>query len=184
MFHHQLKAAFNSAIEKVSSHISSYVKNPGKDFSRTRKIPASILLSYLVSQGSSSTCCEMLDFFDFSTDMPSASALNQQKAKLKPEALKALFKEFHRSASSISSTDSKQKYRYIATDGSNVSFFCRPAQDTQAYFVSEGHSAKGFSSIHINAFYNLDTNTYSDILLQPVHYKDEFAAFCRWGNFV
>lgn len=178
MFHHQLKEAFNAALEKVSSHISSFVRRPGRDMSRSRKLSPSILMSYLVSQGSSSTCCEMLDFFSMSADAPSASALNQQKAKLKPEAMEELFREFNLSASSITSAASDKKFRCIAADGSTASFFCRPAQDTEVYFVSEGHSAKGFFSIHINAFYDLDTNTYSDILLQPVHEKDEFAAFC------
>ena len=178
MFHHQLKTAFHTAIEKVSSHISSLVMKPGRDLSRIRKLPASLLMSYLVSQGSSSTCCEVLDFFRLNADAPSASALNQQKAKLKPEAMEELFIEFNRSVSYMSSTDTNKKFRAIAADGSAVSFFCRPTQDTKAYFVSEGHSAKGFFSIHINAFYDLDTNTYSDILLQPVHNKDEFAAFC------
>lgn len=178
MFHRQLKAAFHTAVENVSSRISSFVHNPGKDFSRSRKLPASVLMSYLVSQGSSSTCCEVLDFFNLSSDAPSASAVNQQKAKLRPEAMEELFHEFNRSASSIASVDKNRKFRCIAADGSTVSFFCRPAQDTEAYFVSQGHSAKGFFSIHINAFYDLDASTYSDILLQPVHHKDEFAAFC------
>ena len=178
MFHHQLKAAFDSAIDRVSSRISSFVRRPGRDMSRKRKLPVATLMSYLVSQGSSSTCCEILDFFKLSADAPSASALNQQKAKLKPEAMEKLFKEFNLSASSILSAGSRKKFRCIAADGSTASFFCRPAQDTEIFFVSEGHSAKGFFSIHINALYDLETNTYTDILLQPVHEKDEFAAFC------
>lgn len=53
-----------------------------------------------------------------------------------------------------------------------------PSLVSEEYFVSEGHSRKGFYSIHINAFYDLSTNTYTDALLQPVHDKDEFSAFC------
>lgn len=45
------------------------------------------------------------------------------------------------------------------------------------YFVEPGHSAKGFYSIHINTFYDLEQNTYTHALLQPVHEKDEFRAF-------
>ncbi len=47
MFHHQLKAAFNSSLENVSSRISSFVYKSGRDFSRTRKISPSLLMSYL-----------------------------------------------------------------------------------------------------------------------------------------
>ena len=32
--------------------------------------------------------------------------------------------------------------------------------------------------MHLNAFYDLQTHTYSDALIQPVHLKDEFRAFC------
>ncbi len=91
--------------------------------------------------------------------------------------MEELFKKFNLAVSSIPSDKTGRKFRCIAADGSTASFFCRPASDTEVYFVSGYHSAKGFFSIHINAFYDLDTNTYSDILLQPVHEKDEFAAF-------
>lgn len=39
MFHHQLKTVFNTAIEKLSSHISFFVKKPDRDLSRIRKFP-------------------------------------------------------------------------------------------------------------------------------------------------
>lgn len=77
-------------------------------------------------------------------DALSASAFDQQKEKLKPEAMEALFNDFNLSVSSISSTDIDKKFRSIAVDGSIVSFFCRPARDTKAYFISESHSVKGF----------------------------------------
>ena len=32
--------------------------------------------------------------------------------------------------------------------------------------------------MHSNAFYDLDKHTYTDALIQPVHNKDEFRAFC------
>ncbi|XBX09976.1 transposase [Enterocloster clostridioformis] len=44
--------------------------------------------------------------------------------------------------------------------------------------LSEGHSAKGFYSMHLNALYDLHKHTYPAALIQPVHYKDEFRAFC------
>lgn len=33
--------------------------------------------------------------------------------------------------------------------------------------------------MHLNAFYDLDKHTYTDALVQPVHEKDEFRAFCK-----
>lgn len=69
--------------------------------------------------------------------------------------------------------------RFLAADGSTFTFFSKPSFASDEYFVSEGHSAKGFYSMHLNAFYDLQKHTYSDALIQPVHQKDEFAAFCE-----
>lgn len=179
MFHQNLKELFNQAVSDVSVNISNYVVNPGKDFSRTRKLPADILMSFLVSQGSASTRCEVLDFFDFSSAAPSASALNQQRSKLKPEALEALFFKFNAIFDASEGRDASEPYRYLAADGSTVSFFSNPRFSTDDYFVSEGHSAKGFYSMHINAFYDLKKKLYTGALIQPVHAKDEFRAFCN-----
>lgn len=32
--------------------------------------------------------------------------------------------------------------------------------------------------MHLNAFYDLGKHTYTDALIQPVHFKDEYKAFC------
>ena len=32
--------------------------------------------------------------------------------------------------------------------------------------------------MHLNAFYDLHKHTYTDALTQPVHFKDEYKAFC------
>ncbi len=57
--------------------------------------------------------------------------------------------------------------------------FSNPDFAPEEYHVNEGHSAKGFYSMHLNAFYNLQKHTYSDAIIQPVHHKDEFSAFCE-----
>lgn len=64
MFHQKLKQILNDSITAVASDISSYVQNPFKDFSRNKKISAEQMLSFLISQGASSTKCEWLDFFN------------------------------------------------------------------------------------------------------------------------
>ena len=44
------------------------------------------MLSFLISQGASSTKCEWLDFFQLSADTPFASAMNQRRSQLLPSA--------------------------------------------------------------------------------------------------
>lgn len=177
MTHETIKSFFNSAVQHVADNISQYVVNPLKDFTRNRKITPEKLITFLVTQGSSSTRNEMADFFDMDASMPTEAALVRQRAKLKPEALEAVFKGFNSLAASASSgmADGPE---LIAADGSTFTFFSKPQFSPDSYFVGEGHSAKGFYSIHANALYNLGTGMYEDAFLQPIHDKDEYRAFC------
>lgn len=173
--HDNIKAMFSSAVSSVTQNISDYVRNPGKNFIRERKLPADRLIRFFVAEGSSSTKNEMIDFWGACPDQPGNSAFNQQRAKLRPEALEAVFNRFNAEAASLYKPSS---YHFIAADGSTATYFSTPVFSSPEYFVEPGHSAKGFYSIHINALYDLDRNTYTDALLQPVHEKDEFRAFC------
>ena len=175
MFFNQVKFLFQNAVFYVVSHISPYLNDPDKDFTRRRKFPPEMLISFLVSQGASSSGNELDDFFDFHPDSPSLSALNQQRDKLKPQALEEVFRQL---GSSLSKPEAPSNYRLFAADGSSFSFFSSNKWASDDYFVSEGHSAKGFYSVHLNALYDLNMCTYKDAVIQPVHFKDEFKAFC------
>ena len=97
---------------------------PPKDFTRSSKLSIDKLLPFLVSRGSSCSKLELLDFFGFYLDSPSASALVQQQAKLRPDALKALFHHFH---SSVSSEETSSGYSFLAVDGSTFTYFSKPS---------------------------------------------------------
>lgn len=179
MFHLKLKETLNQSISNVTANLASYVTKPGKDFSRVRKLSPDEVISYLISQGASSTKCEWLDFFQLSSETPSVSALNQRRSQLMPEAVEAVFREFNSSARQLENSVQNQRYQYVAADGSTISFFSFPRFASEDYFISEGHSARGFYSMHINAFFDLDTKTYTDAIIQSAHNKDEFLAFCQ-----
>lgn len=174
MFHDIIKEKLLDSISRTVSDLEQFVRHPGRDFTRNRKLPADQLILFLISQGSSGTANELMDFSDMESSVPSVQAFMQQRAKLKPEALEAVFRDFVRSAGG---PDRPGKYRYPAADGSALTFGRDDSGGSAAYHVSEGHSKKGFNSMHINAFYDLDSRTYTDALLQPVHEKDEFRAF-------
>ncbi len=36
--------------------------------------------------------------------------------------------------------------------------------------------------MHLNAFYDLQKHTYTDAIIQPIHHKDEFKAFCEMAD--
>lgn len=170
-----IQSLFQNSVDHVCSDLSPFVVRPGKDLTRNRKLGPKQLITFLVSMGSSSTRNELLDFWDMDPTAPSHSALVQQRAKLKPLALEHVFRHF---ASSLFSVNEKDHYRYLAADGSSFTFFSKPCLSGPEYLVSEGHSAKGFYSMHLNAFYDLKKRVYTDAMLQPVHHKDEFRAFC------
>jgi hypothetical protein len=63
----------------------------------------------------------MLDFWGLDQKMPSLPALNQQRAKLKPEALEAVLAQFNDSVSMQAGfPTSDDGYRYLAADGSTT----------------------------------------------------------------
>lgn len=95
MLQNQIKTIFNSSISKVADNIQQFTFAHEKDLKRHKKLPADKLMSFLISQGSSSTKLELLDFFHLSNDRVTNSALNQQRAKLKPEALQQVMYEFN-----------------------------------------------------------------------------------------
>lgn len=64
----------------------------------------------MVSCGSSSTKIELLNFFGLSAGVQFASAFNQQRAKLKPEALEAVFHHFN---TSVQSGEKPSGYRFF-----------------------------------------------------------------------
>ena len=169
MPHNKIKNAFFSAVNSVTADPDQFAVNPKKDFTRQRKISPDSLISFLVSKGSSSARVEMLDFWGLDQKMPSL-----------PEALEAVLAQFNDSVSrqaDFPATDNG--YRYLAADGSTTTFFSTPKLAPPEYFCSPGHSASGVYSIHINAFFDLDAHIYTDAILQPVHEKNEFSAFCR-----
>lgn len=97
MSHESIKTALSDAVNQTAANIPLYAVHPDKDFTRIRKISAADLISFLVSCGSSSTRLELLDFFGMVPNAPSASAFNQQRAKLKSDALEAVFHQFNSS---------------------------------------------------------------------------------------
>ena len=137
MSHEKIRSLFSSAVKSVVSSISDSAVNPEKDLTRCKKFPADKLITFLVSEGSSSTKNELLDFFGMDAGKPTNSAFNQQRAKLKPEALKAVFHEFNKSVDTLSEPP---KYRFLAADGSTATFFSFPRFSPPEYFVEPGHT--------------------------------------------
>lgn len=159
MIHQQIKNLLFFSVEHVVSNISQYTVHPDSNF-QYRK-----LILFFISRGSSSPVVEMLDFWGLGSSMATATTLNQKREKLKPDALETVFRHFNSSVMRLLPTP----YRFLVTDGSICTFFNTPTFTSPDYYCCPGHSANGIYSPHLNAFFDMDMHTYTDVLIQPVH---------------
>ena len=173
MPHNDILAKLRDAIRSVSDNIQNYVSNPG-DFSRKGKLPADVLMQFLIGQGSRSTRNELIEAFSYGKDHPSAPALVQKRAKLNPDALRDVLYRFNQS---LEPSSSNSDYRFFAADGSTLSFLSSSIFSSDDYYTTQGNSAKGAFGVHLTAFHDLDSNRYSDAVIQPISQKDEYGAF-------
>ena len=90
----RIRAALFLAIKRTTANLDTCVKVPGKDFSRTRKLPLQAMLLMLIGMGSGSLSKELYDWFGYTSSTATASAFVQQRNKIRPEAVKMIFNEF------------------------------------------------------------------------------------------
>lgn len=173
MPHYDILAKLKEAIRSVADSIQNYVSNPG-DFSRNGKLPADVLMEFLIGQGSRSTRNELIEAFSYDKDHPSAPALVQKRAKLSPSAFRDILYRFNQS---LETSSSYSDYRFFAADGSTLSFLSSSKFSSDDYFTTQGNSAKGAFGVHLTAFIDLDSDRYSDAVIQPISQKDEYGAF-------
>ena len=61
----RIRAALFLAIKRTAANLDACVKVPGKDFSRTRKLPLQAMLLMLIGMGSGSLSKELYDWFGY-----------------------------------------------------------------------------------------------------------------------
>jgi hypothetical protein len=173
MTHTNVFNSFTEAVDHVVRNIDDFVTRPGIDFTRKNKLPPEKLIPFLVTQGAGSTRNELTEAFDFSAKRPSAPALSQQRAKLKPQGIADVFYRFNEALDSLHPPG---KYRFLAVDGSTITYSSREGFSPPEFFSTQGNSSDGCYSIHAIASLDVDTNMYTDCVLQPIKQKDEYGA--------
>ncbi len=175
-FPQKVKSALWSIVDAMAGSTASFVKNPGKDFSRNRKIGFIQMIRFCLCMESGCISHELLKYFYFNPDeAPSASAFIQQRAKLLPEAFRYLLKQFNLR---FPRRGLIGKYSLIAADGSEFNIARNP-KDPSSFHPPNGKSKKGFNSIHTVSLFDLLSKRYLDVVVQPGRKKNEFAAFCQ-----
>lgn len=155
-----IKDVLLSEIHAVAVKSEEYCYNSQRDFSRKRKLSFECMLKNIIGMGSKSLINEMIDFFKASSEMPSASAFVQKRAKIKPEAFKAVFDGF---AKKILKT-SPDEMEILAVDGSDIQIPTNPQDETSYFQGSNGQ--KPYNLLHLNALYSLEQHIYVDTIIQ------------------
>ena len=90
-----VKTTLWDIIDEMSRSLSSFVKNPDKDFIRNRKLDFKKMMHLIISMESGSLNHELLKFFEYDSSVPTGSAFYQQRSKLSVSAFRHLLKEFN-----------------------------------------------------------------------------------------
>ena len=167
----RIRAALFLAIKRTAANLDACVKVPGKDFSRTRKLPLQAMLLMLIGMGSGSLSKELYDWFGYTSSTATASAFVQQRNKIRPEAVKMIFNEF---VSSTTPTATFQGYRLFAVDGSDLRLPSDPTNDFSLIRNAEGQ--KQYNLAHLNAMFDLMSKVYVDATMQGKKGMNEHSA--------
>ena len=120
----------NDVIADACDHISEFSKNPGKDFSRKRKLPPTELIRFLVSMEGNSINAELFKAYPDKDKRMTASALDQQRSKLKSEFLQFLLRKYVETLDR-ENIKTLNGYRLFAIDGSD--FNTPPNPESENY---------------------------------------------------
>lgn len=163
-----VKETLLSLIEKMSASKELYVKNPGKDFTRDRKLPFETVIKLLISMGGNSIYKELLESQGYDVNTATTSAFIQQRDKILPSTFEFLLHEFTETYSDIKKY---RGYRLLATDGSDLHIATNPNDSDTFYQNSAG--GKGYNLLHLNAMYDLCNRLYVDAFIQPSRFESE-----------
>lgn len=161
----EMKEKLMNIIRSMSEASGDFVVNPGKDFTRKRKLDFETIMKLILSMNGNSLNKELHDFYKDTGNFVTSSAFVQQRGKLLPEAFEYLFHQFN----SLCEDKARWKgYRLLAADGTVLNIAKNPEAET--------YLEQGFNQLHISALYDILNKTYTDIVIQPQPKNDERGA--------
>ena len=170
-----IKAILLATLNEIAADPQKYAVNPGKDFTRNRKMGFRDTILMLLTMEADCIKEELYRYFGRTTDAPSKAAFYKQRKKLNEMALANLLFTFNAKLTKKLYND---KYQFIACDGSAVDIFRNP-NDPDTFFEPNGKSTRGFNQVHINAFYSILDRRFTNLVIQPGRKRIEYSAFCE-----
>ena len=143
-------------------HRDMYFSSPS-DFTRNSKINLEELVIFLMTNGALTLDKALFNQFSGTGDVPTASALCKQRAKLKPEGMQYLFNSLVRTLASPFPKLWKGKWRVLAVDGTDTNVAYDPSLDS---YVKNG-DGDGYNQLHVNCMYDVFGQYYCGCLIQP-----------------
>lgn len=177
-YSYYVKSMLFAAINEIQADPVKFARNPGKDFTRNRKLSFRQFLLMFLSMEGDSIREELYRYFGRSTDAPSKAAFYKQRQKLRDDALRSLLFAFN---ATLHKKLFLGKYQLIACDGSALDIYRNP-DDPDTFFEPNGKSTRGFNQVHLNAFYSILDSRFIDLLIQPGRKRNEFSAFCQMAD--
>ena len=168
-----VKRKMDEYLEQLCEVSWMFSQNPGKDFTRNRKIPFSKIVSFLLAMEGGTLTTELLKRFGCSPDAASASAFVQHRSKLAPETFPALFDLF---VSKTQPTKLYKGFRLFAADGSDIQIPNNPGHISSHYPGTNGQAP--YNILHLDAIYDLLQCTYQDASLVGDRDANEQASLC------
>lgn len=157
----RIKGKLLSIIKEMSATPESFVKNPGQDFTRKRKLSFETMMRLLLGMGGGSLQAELLEHSGYDPDTATSSAFIQQRDKLLPFALEFVLHEF---TLSFSDMQRHKGYRLLAVDGSDLHAPTNAKEPGN--FFQHHPGEKGYNLFHLNTLYDLCNRIYLDALVQ------------------
>lgn len=133
-------------IEELTSDPEKIAVEPGKDFTRNRKLGANNLIRMLLTMEAVCINEELYTYFGYTKEVPTKAAFCKQRCKLNQNALPFLLRQFNKT---LSEKFYNEKYRFLACDGSGANIFRNP-DDPDTYYPPSGRSKNGVNLIHID----------------------------------
>ena len=166
-----IKNKLFECINELCENKKNYCINPNSNFTRKSLLDFSTVMKTVLSFTDKSLNNEIVDIFLPKGFIVTASALIQQRSKIKTSAFYDLFTMF---SQRTQPTSLFKGFRLIAVDGSDIQIPVNP-EDKDSYFEGTDGQAP-YNLLHLNALYDICSHTYVDALVQKRHKWNEHSA--------
>lgn len=164
--HSNILKLMDQIINQIAANIHKFTFS-NHDFTRCRKLNAVDLIKLILNMGAGSLNTELFKAFSDINFRMTASAFEQQKAKLKPACFREIMIKLSQAKAEPQLLD--KQYRVVAIDGSD---FDQPF-NPQSENVMQGKDGRIYCQIHVNALYDVLNKLYLDLIFQPRQKMDE-----------